>query len=118
MGDGKILEGNIKIGPNWAQDAGIYEFTFEDGSKTRGRYSYVYTYENGKWMISNHHSSIMPEPAVAAFKKTAELEKKLAAQPVSVPVVAEKEPVQFVVEKVEAQPAAVESNNVAKVEEL
>jgi len=28
-------------------------------------------------MISNHHSSIMPEPAVAAFKKSAELEKKL-----------------------------------------
>jgi len=75
--DGKILEGNIKIGPNWAQDAGIYEFTFDDGSKTRGRYSFVYTYENGRWMISNHHSSIMPEPAVAAFKKSAELEKKL-----------------------------------------
>lgn len=71
---GEILEGNIKIGPNWAQDAGIYEFTFEDGSKTRGRYSYVYTYENGKWMISNHHSSIMPEPAVAAFKKVKEFE--------------------------------------------
>lgn len=82
--DGKILEGNVKIGPNWAQDAGIYEFTFNDGSKTRGRYSFVYTYENGKWMISNHHSSIMPEPAVAAFKKAAELEKTVAAQQVSV----------------------------------
>ena len=22
--DGKILEGNIKIGPNWAQDAGMF----------------------------------------------------------------------------------------------
>ncbi len=55
---------------------GIYEFTFEDGSKTKGRYSYVYTYENGEWKISNHHSSIMPEPAVAAFKKVAELEKQ------------------------------------------
>merc|ERR1719384_3124967 len=90
---GEILEGNIKIGPNWAQDAGIYEFTFEDGSKTRGRYSYVYTYENGQWMISNHHSSIMPEPAVAAMKKAAEMdtvmdkvsemEKKLADMEVS-----------------------------------
>jgi len=76
---GEILEGNIKIGPNWAQDAGIYEFTFEDGSKTRGRYSYVYTYEKGQWLISNHHSSIMPEPAVAAFKKVNQLEAQLAA---------------------------------------
>jgi len=71
---GEILEGNIKIGPNWAQDAGIYEFTFADGSKTKGRYSYVYTYENGKWMISNHHSSIMPEPAVAAMKKAEQMD--------------------------------------------
>jgi len=76
---GEILEGNIKIGPNWAQDAGIYEFTFEDGSKTKGRYSYVYTYEKGEWKISNHHSSIMPEPAVAAFKKVGELEKSAEA---------------------------------------
>ena len=57
---------------------GIYEFvTFEDGSKTRGRYSFVYAYENGEWKISNHHSSIMPEPAVAAFKKVAVLEKSV-----------------------------------------
>lgn len=71
---GEILEGNVKVGPNWAQDAGIYEFTFEDGSKTKGRYSFVYTFENGKWMISNHHSSIMPEPAVAAMKKAAAMD--------------------------------------------
>ncbi|KAK1742714.1 hypothetical protein QTG54_006311 [Skeletonema marinoi] len=58
---GKILEGNVKIGPNWAQDAGIYEFTFQDGSSVQGRYSFVYAYENGQWKISNHHSSIMPE---------------------------------------------------------
>ena len=56
---------------------GIYEFTFEDGSKTRGRYSFVYAYENGEWKIANHHSSIMPEPAVAAFKKVAVLEKSV-----------------------------------------
>ena len=97
---GKIPEGEIFIGNNWAQDAGIYEFTFndgskvkarysfiyafedgqwmishkftfEDGSRTRGRYSYVYTFENSEWEISNHHSSIMPEPAVAAIKKAA-----------------------------------------------
>jgi len=72
---GKILEGNIKIGPNWAQDAGIYEFTFQDGSAVQGRYSFVYAYEGGEWKISNHHSSIMPEGAVAAMKKVAALER-------------------------------------------
>lgn len=74
--DGRILEGNIKIGPNWAQDAGIYMFTFQDGSAVQGRYSFVYAYENGEWKISNHHSSIMPEGAVAAMKKVAAAEAK------------------------------------------
>jgi len=72
---GEILEGNIKIGPNWAQDAGIYEFTFQDGSKIKGRYSFVYTYDKGEWKIANHHSSIMPEGAVQALKKVAAIEK-------------------------------------------
>lgn len=62
---GKILEGNIKLGPNWAQDAGIYEFAFQDGSTVQGRYSFIYSYENGVWKISNHHSSMMPEKPTA-----------------------------------------------------
>ncbi|KAL7539471.1 hypothetical protein ACHAWF_006412, partial [Thalassiosira exigua] len=68
---GRIVEGNVKVGPNWAQDAGIYEFTFADGSSVQGRYSFVYAYEGGEWKISNHHSSIMPEAAVDAMKKVA-----------------------------------------------
>jgi len=71
--EGRIVEGNIKIGPNWAQDAGIYEFSFADGSSVQGRYSFVYAFENGEWKISNHHSSIMPEGAVAAMKTVAEM---------------------------------------------
>ena len=54
---------------------GIYEFAFADGSKVQGRYSFVYVFENGEWKISHHHSSIMPEGAVAAMKKVAEMEK-------------------------------------------
>merc|ERR1719343_1858631 len=46
---GKILEGTIKIGENWASDV------------VKARYSYVYVYEDGQWMISHHHSSVMPE---------------------------------------------------------
>jgi len=59
---GKIESGNILIGTNWAQDAGIYEFTMgATGAKVKGRYTFVYVYEDGEWKISQHHSSVMPE---------------------------------------------------------
>jgi len=59
---GEILDGNIIIGTNWAQDAGIYEFTMGvNGAKVKGRYTYVYIFEDGEWKISQHHSSVMPE---------------------------------------------------------
>eukprot|EP00957_Ditylum_brightwellii_P034462 2613942-Ditylum_brightwellii.AAC.1 len=44
---GEILEGDIRIGDGWAQDAGIYEFTMgATGDKVKARYTYVYVYEN------------------------------------------------------------------------
>merc|ERR1712029_735835 len=50
------------IGTNWAQDAGIYEFTMgATGAKVKGRYTFVYVFEDGEWKISQHHSSVMPE---------------------------------------------------------
>lgn len=59
---GEILSGDIRIGDGWAQDCGIYEFTFgATGDKVKGRYSYIYVYENNQWKISHHHSSVMPE---------------------------------------------------------
>jgi len=60
---GEILEGHIRIGEGWAQDAGIYEFTMgaENGAKVRGRYTYTYVMEDGQWKIAHHHSSVMPE---------------------------------------------------------
>jgi len=59
---GTILESNVIVGTNWAQDAGIYEFTMGiDGSRVKGRYSFIYVYEDGQWKISHHHSSVMPE---------------------------------------------------------
>lgn len=64
---GEILSGDIQIGHNWAQDAGIYQFTMGvDGSVATGRYTFVYIFENGKWMISQHHSSLMPESSAPA----------------------------------------------------
>merc|ERR1719310_261199 len=59
---GEILESNVTIGHNWCQDAGIYEFTMgATGDKVKGRYSFVYVWEDGQWKISHHHSSVMPE---------------------------------------------------------
>ncbi|WP_430379871.1 SgcJ/EcaC family oxidoreductase [Streptomyces sp. B1-3] len=51
---------------NSAIDTGIYEFTLTDpktGAKsvTEARYTYEYEKRNGKWLIVNHHSSVMPE---------------------------------------------------------
>jgi uncharacterized protein (TIGR02246 family) len=59
---GEILESNVIVGHNWCQDAGIYEFTMgATGDKVKGRYSFVYVWEDGQWKISHHHSSVMPE---------------------------------------------------------
>lgn len=64
---GVILESNVLMGTNWAQDAGIYEFTMgATGKKVKARYSFVYVFEDGAWKISHHHSSMMPEGAIAA----------------------------------------------------
>jgi hypothetical protein len=50
---GVIEYGDIFIGCNWAQDAGIYEFTMgKDGSKVRARYTFVYIWEDNDWKIS------------------------------------------------------------------
>lgn len=58
---GKIDSRVIKIGCNSAVDSGIYTFTLKGGSKVPARYTYTYEYKDGAWLISSHHSSMMPE---------------------------------------------------------
>lgn len=58
---GSIDKRFIKIGCNVAQDVGTYTFGFKDGSKVSARYSYVYEFRDGQWLIAHHHSSAMPE---------------------------------------------------------
>merc|ERR1712176_1135453 len=62
---GVILESNVMVGTNWCQDAGIYEFDLL-GDKVKARYSFIYKFEDGEWKIAHHHSSMMPEPLLAA----------------------------------------------------
>lgn len=46
---------------NSASDVGIYTFTFKGGEQVQARYSYIYDYVDGQWLIRHHHSSAMPE---------------------------------------------------------
>ena len=52
----------IEIGCNTAVDAGLYTFTFaETGEVVSGRYSFTYQWDGMQWLITSHHSSVMPE---------------------------------------------------------
>ena len=76
---GVITDGNVLVGENWCEDAGVYEFTMgKDGSQVVARYSFVYVYEDGEWKIAHHHSSAMPEDMIKAANKVKELERVFA----------------------------------------
>ena len=52
----------IDIGCNSAVDAGLYTFVFaKTGAKVSARYSYSYRWDGSRWLITSHHSSVMPE---------------------------------------------------------
>jgi uncharacterized protein (TIGR02246 family) len=59
---GKIDMRQISIHCNSVVDAGLYTFSFNDGSQVAARYTYTYDWDakNGKWLITSHHSSAMP----------------------------------------------------------
>jgi len=59
---GEILLSKVHVGPGWAQDVGIYEFTMgATGNKVKARYSFFYVYEDDQWKVLHQHSSQMPE---------------------------------------------------------
>lgn len=64
---GRIDQRHIQIGCNTALDAGLYTFTFaKNGQTASGRYSYTYRWNGKEWLITHHHSSLMPETDKAA----------------------------------------------------
>jgi uncharacterized protein (TIGR02246 family) len=62
---GKIEQEVINVlDPDTAINTGVYRFTLtKDGQQqqVQARYTYVYEFRGGKWLIVNHHSSAMPE---------------------------------------------------------
>jgi uncharacterized protein (TIGR02246 family) len=65
---GKIDLRFVDIGCNMAVDAGLYTFTLAaTGQVVPARYTFTYRWfpdlEGGKWLITSHHSSAMPESA-------------------------------------------------------
>ncbi len=59
---GEIDMRTIEIDCNTAVDAGLYTFTFaKTGKRVSGRFSYTYRWDGSQWLITSHHSSVMPE---------------------------------------------------------
>lgn len=62
---GTINESNIRRYGDIAIDSGVYTFDFTppDGEpfSVTGRYTFVYHWHGDRWLIVEHHSSMMPE---------------------------------------------------------
>ena len=58
---GKIDESNVRIFDQLAINSGVYTFTFNDGATVQARYTFVYRWNGDQWLITEHHSSQMPE---------------------------------------------------------
>ena len=57
---GQIDSRSIQLGCNEAMAAGTYSFRFADGHQVKARYTFVYVFSDGHWLIQHHHSSLMP----------------------------------------------------------
>lgn len=57
----KVNYRKIETGCNFAIDSGTYIFTLNDKEKVNARYTFTYKRVGDEWLISSHHSSMMPE---------------------------------------------------------
>ena len=58
---GIVNESNTRTFDQFLFNSGIYTFSFEDGISLQGRFSFVYQWIGERWLIIEHHSSLMPE---------------------------------------------------------
>lgn len=58
---GRIDFRRIYLGCNSAVDAGLYTFTFQrTGAVVPARFTYTYRWNGKRWLITSHHSSVLP----------------------------------------------------------
>ncbi len=58
---GLIIEANIRHYGQIAINSGVYSFIFDDASVVQARFTFVYRWHGTHWLISEHHSSQLPE---------------------------------------------------------
>jgi len=67
---GKIDTSTVKVGCNAAARLGTWSVTMNGANGSpqtvRGRYSFIYVFEDGEWKIDHLHSSLNPEPVRTA----------------------------------------------------
>jgi uncharacterized protein (TIGR02246 family) len=62
----RVESRNVRLGCNIALDMGTYSFTVKGRAEgtvetLAARYTFIYERREGAWLITHHHSSIMPE---------------------------------------------------------
>lgn len=59
---GRLDSQRVHTGCNSALLSGLYTFRFAGtGDEVAARYSFAYTWDGERWLISSHHSSVLPE---------------------------------------------------------
>ena len=58
--EGSIDSRTLYIGCNMAIDTGLYTFQFENHPAAKARYTFTYAFLDDKWLITSHHSSLVP----------------------------------------------------------
>ncbi|MCZ2495759.1 SgcJ/EcaC family oxidoreductase [Xylophilus sp. Kf1] len=51
---------SVRIDCHMAFNTGLYTFTLGDGKSIQARYTFTYANDQGGWLITSHHSSLMP----------------------------------------------------------
>jgi uncharacterized protein (TIGR02246 family) len=68
---GRIDSRAIELDCNTAIDDGLYTFTYQKtGAQTRARYTFTYKWDGKQWLITSHHSSVLPAEAAAPEEPT------------------------------------------------
>lgn len=59
---GTLDSHQVQLGCNEATLAGLYTFDFADtGKRVAARYTFTYRWDGQRWLISQHHSSLLPQ---------------------------------------------------------